>query len=491
MNRGGYKMKHYYKKIIVLLFCFNFFFVSLTTVGLLNQSSGGTSTDLILSDLIGDSAYSKTIAEEDGDIHIVWHDDRSGNYEIYYNKIIEERYVVALNDSQITYHSGDSMYPTMAIDKLGNIHLTWQDYRDGNWEIYYKKLDNSGAGITNDERVTYNPSNSIRPSISVDNDTNTHVTWYDDRTGNYEIYWDKRVEPDITPTKIETYPDDIYEDDLVTIEVTVENIGDNYASNISVEFLLDNITNDIQIINLSSQSSEIIMFNMIAGFGLQEILINVDSENKIIESNEQNNNAAEYITCYRISEFSNSSIPAYVTLDHSVEIDVTIENVPDPIISGTQNNVGLFVEYISTDFFKNAQIRIEYNEEQLGETPESSLKMYYWDIYDYNGEQWVCIEDSGVNTIEDYVWANVSHLCIFAPLSTGQIVCGDADGSGGVDIDDVVYLINYIFSGGPEPVPDVCVGDADGSGGVDIDDVVYLISYIFSGVPEPVDDCCG
>jgi uncharacterized protein (TIGR02145 family) len=66
-------------------------------------------------------------------------------------------------------------------------------------------------------------------------------------------------------------------------------------------------------------------------------------------------------------------------------------------------------------------------------------------------------------------------------------ICGDADGSGGVDIDDVVFLINYIFSGGAEPIP-YDAGDADCSGGVDIDDVVYLISYIFSGGPAP---CTG
>jgi hypothetical protein len=35
---------------------------------------------------------------------------------------------------------------------------------------------------------------------------------------------------------------------------------------------------------------------------------------------------------------------------------------------------------------------------------------------------------------------------------------GDADCSGGVDIDDVVYLINYIFGGGPPP------GDTDNDG---------------------------
>jgi len=65
-------------------------------------------------------------------------------------------------------------------------------------------------------------------------------------------------------------------------------------------------------------------------------------------------------------------------------------------------------------------------------------------------------------------------------------LCGDADGSEGVDIDDVVYLIAYIFSGGAAPDP-VESGDADCSGGVDIDDVVYVIAYIFSGGPAPCD----
>jgi len=64
---------------------------------------------------------------------------------------------------------------------------------------------------------------------------------------------------------------------------------------------------------------------------------------------------------------------------------------------------------------------------------------------------------------------------------------GDANASGGVDIDDVVYLIGYIFDSGPEPVCDKVSGDVNCSGGVDIDDVVYLIGYIFSEGPAPCD----
>ncbi len=73
-------------------------------------------------------------------------------------------------------------------------------------------------------------------------------------------------------------------------------------------------------------------------------------------------------------------------------------------------------------------------------------------------------------------------------LEVPPFVCGDADASGAVDIDDVVYLINYIFAGGTAPVPYES-GDADCSGDIDIDDVVYLINYIFAGGPEPCAEC--
>jgi len=65
-----------------------------------------------------------------------------------------------------------------------------------------------------------------------------------------------------------------------------------------------------------------------------------------------------------------------------------------------------------------------------------------------------------------------------------DFVCGDADGSGSVDIDDVVFLVAYIFAGGPAPSP-LAAGDADCSGA--IDDIVYLIAYIFSGGNAPCD----
>ncbi len=68
-------------------------------------------------------------------------------------------------------------------------------------------------------------------------------------------------------------------------------------------------------------------------------------------------------------------------------------------------------------------------------------------------------------------------------------VCGDANGDGGVNVGDAVYVIQYVFSGGPPPDPE-CSGDANGDGSTNIGDGVYVISYIFKGGPAPVLDCC-
>jgi hypothetical protein len=63
---------------------------------------------------------------------------------------------------------------------------------------------------------------------------------------------------------------------------------------------------------------------------------------------------------------------------------------------------------------------------------------------------------------------------------------GDADGNTILNISDAVYLITYIFGGGPPPTPyQVCNGDADCNCIVNISDAVYMISYIFGGGPAP------
>ncbi len=66
--------------------------------------------------------------------------------------------------------------------------------------------------------------------------------------------------------------------------------------------------------------------------------------------------------------------------------------------------------------------------------------------------------------------------------------CGNVNGNGGIDIDDIVMLINYVFTSGTAPYP-VEAGNSNCVGGIDIDDVVHLIAYVFGGGPAPCSEC--
>ncbi len=63
---------------------------------------------------------------------------------------------------------------------------------------------------------------------------------------------------------------------------------------------------------------------------------------------------------------------------------------------------------------------------------------------------------------------------------------GDMDGSPGIEIGDLVYMVDFMFNGGFPPFP-LDLGDVDCSGAVDIADMVYLVDWMFSGGPPP----CG
>jgi hypothetical protein len=63
---------------------------------------------------------------------------------------------------------------------------------------------------------------------------------------------------------------------------------------------------------------------------------------------------------------------------------------------------------------------------------------------------------------------------------------GDANQDGAINASDVIYLIAYLFRGGPPPYV-MEAGDANSDGEVNAADIVYLIQYLFRGGPPPGD----
>jgi M6 family metalloprotease-like protein len=85
---------------------------------------------------------------------------------------------------------------------------------------------------------------------------------------------------------------------------------------------------------------------------------------------------------------------------------------------------------------------------------------------------------SGIKVRVDSIIDDKLYAYVFVPM------WGDADGDKEVSVSDVIYLINYLFKGGPPPV-ELLVGDVNCDGGVGLPDVVYLINYLFKSGPPP------
>ncbi len=112
-------------------------------------------------------------------------------------------------------------------------------------------------------------------------------------------------------------------------------------------------------------------------------------------------------------------------------------------------------------------------------------------IVDCNANGIDDLTDIGAGTSLDTNSNNVPDECeaiCTAGYCSRCYLCGDANSDVVVSISDVVFLINYIFAGGPAPDP-VLRGDADCTNSVNISDAVSLINYIFGGGPAPCAAC--
>ena len=131
---------------------------------------------------------------------------------------------------------------------------------------------------------------------------------------------------------------------------------------------------------------------------------------------------------------------------------------------------------------------------------------YYPDINDPDDEQhtisypllpyWCTIQNDTVNGIAPNIISSellrviVNDYCRADTLAfeVGVYLCGDANSDGLVNVSDAVFLINYVFSGGFDPLP-YDSGDPNCDQNVNVSDAVYLINFVFSGGLIPCHDC--
>ncbi len=71
--------------------------------------------------------------------------------------------------------------------QLSTLHIAWEDDRDGNIEVYYKRSTDNGSSWSADARLTNDPAASHNPCISAWGAV-VNIVWYDTRNNSNQIY---------------------------------------------------------------------------------------------------------------------------------------------------------------------------------------------------------------------------------------------------------------------------------------------------------------
>lgn len=92
----------------------------------------------------------------------------------------------------------------------------------------------------------------------------------------------------------------------------------------------------------------------------------------------------------------------------------------------------------------------------------------------------------GIDLQEIPAWALNGELTICPLAYTAADLNND-----GVPADpvDLSYMVDFFFSGGPEPQPDILAGDLNCDLVCDPVDLSYFVDFLFSGGPPPCDVC--
>jgi len=93
-----------------------------------------------------------------------------------------------------------------------------------------------------------------------------------------------------------------------------------------------------------------------------------------------------------------------------------IEFLKEKIPSG-KKDIGVFVNVTKIGEVGYTNITIKYNDSDIVGIDLGTLIMYYWNEISGKWESCAKIGTTGVDTINNIVWANVTHLTIFAPMA--------------------------------------------------------------------------
>ena len=129
--------------------------------------------------------YPQVASDGAGGAYIVWQDERNGNIDVYAQRINASGAVQWTTDGvAVSVATGSQELPQIAADMFG-AYITWKDSRSGNYDIYVQRISPSGAASWTANGVAVCTAVNVQelPDIIPTGYGGTILTWQDYRGG--------------------------------------------------------------------------------------------------------------------------------------------------------------------------------------------------------------------------------------------------------------------------------------------------------------------
>lgn len=125
----------------------------------------------------------------DGLCSIVWQDNRDGNYEIYFCRINQSLQVI-VPPTRISYTGGSSIIPKIDTDANGNSYIVWTENNQGvGGHVYYAKVGPDGTILVSPFSLS---GDSWDPVISTNPDGTSGIAYQGASGTNHRTYFEIR-----------------------------------------------------------------------------------------------------------------------------------------------------------------------------------------------------------------------------------------------------------------------------------------------------------
>ncbi len=149
-----------------------------------------TTIEVVSTESTDNSFFPSIAVDRSGNVHIAWYDytDYGGSgrdLDIFYKRWNATTAAWTTTEVVSTESTDNSWFPTIAVDGSGNVYIAWDDHTNYSGsgtdsDIFYKRWNTTTATWTTTEVVsTESTDNSWFPTIAVDGSGNVHIAWDD------------------------------------------------------------------------------------------------------------------------------------------------------------------------------------------------------------------------------------------------------------------------------------------------------------------------